>query len=209
MRLGYILLLVVAFAILGFAVADNAFDHENAIPRDSRSLKSSSKAEAGVDTTNAETEERMKLTEIAKVASFSKKESSVIKNSAPFPGRLEASPSRTSGQNSTHSQRSRAGGRAPAVYITPEYAPVAPSGIHRRPTLWSMGRAMLSQAGAPDPQDTDNMGAYAAAAYACGGPYKNVDEFNWSGCRTQTLARCKFTRATATGKRSQQLVVGN
>ncbi|KAE8890534.1 hypothetical protein PF003_g25284 [Phytophthora fragariae] len=131
----------------------------------------------------------------------------------------------------------RAGGRAPAVYITPEYAPVAPSGIHRRPTLWSMGRAMLSQAGAPDPQDTDNMGAYAAAAYACGGysadwngshlivdctamlaslvgasvlkPYKNVDEFNWSGCRTQTLARCKFTRATATGKRSQQLVVGN
>ncbi|KAE9036989.1 hypothetical protein PR003_g6782 [Phytophthora rubi] len=82
MRLGYILLLVVAFAILGFAVADNAFDHENAIPRDSRSLKSSSKAEAGVDTTNAETEERMKLTEIAKVASFSKKESSVIKNSA-------------------------------------------------------------------------------------------------------------------------------
>ncbi|KAE9289550.1 hypothetical protein PF008_g25859 [Phytophthora fragariae] len=82
MCLGYILLVVVTFAIQGFAVADNAFGHEYAIPRDNHSLRSSSKANAGVDTTNAETEERMKMPDFAKIFSFSKQESSVIKNSA-------------------------------------------------------------------------------------------------------------------------------
>ncbi|KAE8989340.1 hypothetical protein PR002_g21472 [Phytophthora rubi] len=91
----------------------------------------------------------------------------------------------------------RAGGRAPAVYITPEYAPVAPSGIHRRPTLWSMGRAMLSQAGAPDPQDTDNMGAYAAAAYACEGY-----SADWNG--SHLIVDCTAMLASLVGDKCSQ-----
>ncbi|KAE9038913.1 hypothetical protein PR003_g6791 [Phytophthora rubi] len=96
MRLGYILLVVVAFAIQGFAVADNAFGQENAVPKYSSSLRSSSKAEAGVDMTNAETEERMKLPGIAKLNIFSKKESSAIKNlkeNSALTTRLNSNPS--------------------------------------------------------------------------------------------------------------------
>ncbi|KAE8907024.1 hypothetical protein PF003_g8830 [Phytophthora fragariae] len=56
---------------------------------------------------------------------------------------------------------------------------------------------MLSQAGAPDPQDTDNMGAYAAAAYACGGY-----SADWNG--SHLIVDCTAMLASLVGDKCSQ-----
>ncbi|OWY94824.1 Secreted peptide, partial [Phytophthora megakarya] len=62
-------------------------------------------------------------------------------------------------------------GVAPTVFITPEYTPPRSGGVRRRRTLWDTGRALLTEAGAPNPADaaTPLRTGCSVAAFAVGG----------------------------------------
>lgn len=57
-------------------------------------------------------------------------------------------------------------GLAPKIFITPEFTPIPQNGIRRRTSLWTTGRALLAQAGAPEPEADSTVVALLTAAYA-------------------------------------------
>ncbi|GMF50394.1 unnamed protein product [Phytophthora fragariaefolia] len=67
-------------------------------------------------------------------------------------------------------------GLAPHVFITPEYVPPAPTGVHRRSSLWLTGRMLVEQAGTSDTGINEALTKYVEKVHAAGGI-----TCNWKG----------------------------